>query len=108
MKESLVVQQKKITAVEKRKAEKAQKADAKKLLKKTLPKKPKAPTAFFNWLNAPGTRDVITAHLAKMPARTTVVRQSEVVSMAGQMWKLLADDAKAQWKTTPTTEAQTA
>ena len=91
-----------------KKAQKAQKANAKKLLKKTLPKKPKAPSAFFNWLNAPGTRDVITAHLAKMPARTTVVRQSEVTSMAGQMWKLLADDAKAQWKTTPMTEAQTA
>lgn len=91
-----------------KKAEKAQKADAKKLLKKTLPKKPKAPSAFFNWLNAPGTRDVITSHLAKMPARTTVVRQSEVTSMAGQMWKLLADDAKEQWKTTPATEAQAA
>tara|TARA_Y100000385_G_scaffold201936_2_gene209131 strand:- start:7 stop:1125 length:1119 start_codon:yes stop_codon:yes gene_type:complete len=91
-----------------KKAEKAQKSAAKKLLKKTLPKKPKAPSAFFNWLNAPGTRDVITAHLAKMPARTTVVRQSEVTSMAGQMWKLLADDAKAQWKTTPATEAQAA
>ena len=91
-----------------KKAEKAQKANAKKLLKKTLPKKPKPPSAFFNWLNAPGTRDVITSHLAKMPARTTVVRQSEVTSMAGQMWKHLDDDAKAQWKTAPTTEAQAA
>ena len=91
-----------------KKAETAQKSATKKLLKKTLPKKSKAPSAFFNWLNAPGTRDVITSHLAKMPARTTVVRQSEVTSMAGQMWKHLDDDAKAQWKTAPTTEAQTA
>ena len=91
-----------------KKAETAQKSATKKLLKKTLPKKSKAPSAFFNWLNAPGTRDVITSHLAKMPARTTVVRQSEVTSMAGQMWKHLDDDAKAQWKTAPATEAQTA
>lgn len=91
-----------------KKAQKAQKDAVKTLLKKTLPKKPKAPTAFFNWLNAPGTRDVITSHLAKMPARTTVVRQSEVTSMAGQMWNVLDDDAKAQWKTTPATEEQAA
>ena len=91
-----------------KKAEKAEKANAKKLLKKTLPKKTKPPSAFFNWLNAPGTRDVITSHLAKMPARTTVVRQSDVTSMAGQMWKHLDDDAKAQWKTPSTTKAQIA
>lgn len=91
-----------------KKAETAQKSAAKKLLKKTLPKKSKAPSAFFNWLNAPGTRDVITSHLAKMPARTTVVRQSEVTSMAGQMWKHLDDDAKAQWKTAPATQPQAA
>lgn len=91
-----------------KKAQKAQKDAVNTLLKKTLPKKTHIPTAFFNWLNAPGTRDVITQHLGKMPARTTVVRQSEVTSMAGQMWKLLGDDAKAQWKTTAATEAQAA
>tara|TARA_B110000467_G_scaffold152281_1_gene161470 strand:+ start:37 stop:807 length:771 start_codon:yes stop_codon:yes gene_type:complete len=91
-----------------KKAEKAQTAVTKALLKKTLPKKAHVPTAFFNWLNAPGTRDVITKHLSTLPARTTVVRQSEVTSMAGQMWKLLADDAKAQWKTAPATQPQAA
>ena len=91
-----------------KKAQKAQTAVTKALLKKTLPKKAHVPTAFFNWLNAPGTRDVITKHLSTLPARTTVVRQSEVTSMAGQMWKLLADDAKAQWKTAPATQPQAA
>ena len=96
------------TAAKKTAAKKAQTAVTKALLKKTLPKKAHVPTAFFNWLNAPGTRDVITKHLSTLPARTTVVRQSEVTSMAGQMWKLLADDAKAQWKTAPATQPQAA